>query len=258
MSTDIEKAAGPGAVVPAEEWAQMASAFDDGISDYIASQGLTMPRLRSDFGKGGKGWIDDLTGAAFDELSVVFLAMPPSRAWWEKSIDEGGGGAPDCASRVNFKARKPDDNSVMRQSDSCTDCTHAQWGANDEKPTCAESVNVLAYSPADDQFFWLRFAGTALKPLRNYVSALVARKRPPFSVLTHVTLDSATRDKLQWFVPHFAIKEELTPADVAPYRDVAEKAMQMWTSVADEMAGAAAPTGAFVDDKGDEFSEDAF
>lgn len=232
-----------------DEWAGLAT-FDDGLGAFIEHFGLSMPRLSTDFGKNGKGFVDTLTGEAINELRIVMLAVPPSRAFWLKSLDEGGdGGPPDCASRVNFREKRPDDDVPNRQSDTCTSCPHAQWGDRDpetgksERPRCAESVNVLAHDQEQDRMFWVRFAGTALKPLRDYISALQARRQPFFSCVTVVTLDERRDGKLEWLAPKFLPGEKLTPAEVQPYREVAERAMQMWASVADEMAAhAAAPT----------------
>jgi hypothetical protein len=240
-STDLATT-GSTDVATIDEWAAMAASFDDGTQTFIERFGLSMPRLRSDFGRNGKGWIDDLTGEAVDDLTIVILAMPPSRAFWIKTLDEGGsGGPPDCSSKANFRDERPDDNVPVRQSPSCRTCEHAQWIEHDdgtaERPRCAESINVLAHDATGERgMFWLRFAGTGIAPFRNYISALLARKLPAFAVETHVTLTTKTRDRLEWLVPVFQPGETLTPAEVQPYREVAEKAMQAWASIADEMA----------------------
>lgn len=223
-----------------DEWAQLAT-FDDGVMTFIEHFGLSMPRLRSDFGRNGRGWIDDLTGEVYRTLDVAILATPPSRAFWIKSLAEGGtGGPPDCASRVNFRVGRPDDNVPEQQAETCGACPHSQWPEEAEggKPRCAESVNVLAYDYDRDGMCWLRFAGTGLRPFRNYLSALLARKLPPYAVHTLVSLRDEKRDAFEWLVPVFAPGNPLSVAEVRPMREVAEKAMAMWASVADEMAAA--------------------
>jgi hypothetical protein len=225
-----------GVAIPTEDpWAELREAFDDGSKRFAEHMGLSLPRLRSDFGRNGRGWIDDLTGTVTDTLSVVLLAYPPTRAWWEKSLDEGGSGPPDCKS---WDMVRPDPASPMAQSITCATCPHSKWGDNNERPGCAQSINVIAYDTGDKQFVWLRFAGTGIDPFRRYISALASRRLPAYAVVTHITLDDEKRDKFEWKKPHFAIGDPLTPADVAPMRDVAKQAMEMWQTVAEDMAGA--------------------
>lgn len=259
----------PGALAIPEEWQALAT-FDDGQAAFVEHFGLSMPRLRSDFGKNGQGWIDDLTGEKFTELRAIFLALPPSRAFWLKTLDEGGeGGVPDCSSRVSFKVGKPDENVPSPQAESCESCPHSLWtpaeeeDGEDRRPRCIESINVLAHDVDNDTMFWLRFAGTAISPFRKYLSGLMARKLPFFSVITKVTLDERSKGKLNWLVPVFGVDEKLTPDVVLPYRQVAERAMAMWASVADELDQADRSRPKAADDQGaravaSEFDEEPF
>ena len=245
-----------GLAMPAEDpWADLRDAFDDGSALFRAHFGLTLPRLRSDFGRNGKGWVDDLTGDTHDELAIVLLAYPPSRQFWLKSIDEGTPGPPDCRS-TDMVAPLPDSPEI--QSTACAVCPHAQWGEDEAtgervKPACQESVNVVAYDTKEPrQFLWLRFAGTALKPFKNYVSALTSRGMPHFAVVTEVKLEEVKKGSLQWLVPHFSIGAELTPAEVAPLREVAQQAMQAFDQVVEEMNTTERQAGG-----GDPFSDEA-
>lgn len=236
-----EKATASGLATPAEDpWAELRGAFDDGSQLYREHFGLSLPRLRSDFGRNGRGWIDDLTGEAKDHLSIVILAYPPSRQFWLKSIDDGEPGPPDCRSldMIVPLADVPD-----KQSDFCGSCPHSEWRTNDEgervKPRCQESVNLIGYDTEVGQFCWLRFGGTALKPFGKYVSALTSRQNlPSFAVVTEITLKEESRGSMQWLVPQFAIGDALTPAEVAPLREVAERAMKAFAQVSEEMDAA--------------------
>lgn len=236
-----EKAApGPLAQPTEDPWAELRDAFDDGSKLYRDHFGLSLPRLRSDFGKNGKGWIDDLSGEAKDHLSIVILAYPPSRQFWLKGIDEGEPGPPDCRSLDMFV---PLDDVPAKQADACLSCPHSQWKADADgeriKPKCQESVNVIAFDTEVGQFCWLRFGGTALKPFGKYISALMARQNlPSYAVVTEITLKEETRGSLQWYVPIFSLGDALTPADVAPMREVAEKAMKAYEQVTEEMDAA--------------------
>lgn len=235
------KAQPAGLAQPSEDpWAEMRNAFDDGSALFRQHFGLTLPRLRSDFGRNGRGWIDDLTGEVRDHLAVVLLAYPPSRQFWLKSIDEGEAGPPDCRS-IDMVAPLPD--VPNRQADRCAECPMSQWGEDETgkrlRPRCSESVNVVAYDTVEPrQFLWLRFGGTALRPFKNYVSALTSRGLPHFAVVTEVKLEEVKDGSLQWLVPHFSIGAELTPAEVAPLREVAQQAMAAFEQVVEEMATA--------------------
>lgn len=239
---NLPKKATPGGLAqPAEDpWAELRDAFDDGSRLYREHFGLTLPRLRSDFGRNGKGWVDDLTGEAKDHLSIVILAYPPTRQFWLKSIDDGEPGPPDCRS-VDMVVPLPD--VPDRQAPACASCPHSQWRTDEEgervKPRCQESVNVIAFDTEVGQFVWLRFAGTGLKPFGKYISALASRQNlPSFAVITEVTLKEESKGSLQWLVPQFSIGDALTPDQVVPMREVAEKAMKAFELVTEEMSAA--------------------
>lgn len=234
-----------------DPWAELRNAFDDGSQAFRDHFGLSLPRLRSDFGRNGRGWVDDLTGEVRDHLAIVLLAYPPSRQFWKKSIDEGEPGPPDCRS-IDMVAPLPD--VPDRQSESCATCPMSQWGEDEAtgkrlRPRCQESVNVVAYDTVEPrQFLWLRFGGTALKPFKSYISALTSRGVPHFGVVTEVKLEEVKDGSLQWLVPHFSIGTELTPVEVAPLRDVARQAMAAFEQVSAEMDAAEAKAGPFDDD----------
>lgn len=225
-----------------DPWAELRDQFDDGSQLFKDHFGLSLPRLRSDFGKNGRGWVDDLTGEVKDHFTGVILAYPPSRQFWIKSLNDGGdGGPPDCRS---FDMAAPDPSSPEPQAKACATCPHSQWRTDDGgdrvPPPCSESVNVIAHDNEDDVFVWLRFSRTALRPFKNYVSALASRRLPLFAVVTNITLEKKKNGALEWLVPVFGMGDALTPAQVAPYREVAQFAMQTFGQVADDMAAAEA------------------
>jgi hypothetical protein len=235
-----EKAATPGQLATNEDpWAELRDAFDDGSQGFTEHFGTSLPRLRSDFGRNGKGWIDDLTNEVFDHLRIGILAYPISRQYWLKGIDEGEPGPPDCRS-LDMLAPLADSPAV--QSDLCGRCKHSQWTTTEDgarqRPGCQESVNVIAYLFDQDVYAWLRFAGTALRPFRNYISALKSRRLPAFAVMTEITLETAKRDRLEWLVPKFEIGDHLSPEQVAPMREIAKLAMETFGQVTEEMAAA--------------------
>lgn len=227
------------AVPVADQWQSLAGAFDDGTAAFINHFGLTMPRLRSDFGRNGKGWVDDLTGDTTDHLRIVILAQPPSRTFWLKSLDDGGGGRPDCKS-TNLLADRPDDNVPEPQSAKCSTCPHSQWGEAEDgspiKPACSEAVNVLAYDLDGERYVWLAFRGMSINPFQKYVSALYSRKMVPFGVETVVTLDEKEKGSLKFLVAKFAIGPALDFELATELRGVAKKAMATWQSEAEAMA----------------------
>lgn len=227
------------AVPDTDPWAELRDTFDDGSKLFKEHFGLSLPRLRSDFGRNGKGWVDDLTGEVKDHFSGVILAYPPSRQFWLKSLDEGGSGPPDCRS---IDMVGPDPSSPAVQASSCATCPHSQWTARDDgerlPPPCSESVNVIAHDNEDDVFVWLRFARTAIRPFKNYVSALAARRLPLFAVVTEIKLETKKEGSFEWLVPVFGMGETLTPDVVGPYREVAQFAMASFGQVVEEMNAA--------------------
>lgn len=238
MTQDIATT-GNGVALPTEDpWADLRAAFDDGSQRFREHIGVSLPRLRSDFGRGGKGWIDELTGESYAELDIAILAYPPQRTFWVKSLDESGGAStpPDCKS---WDMLKPDPSSPDKQAEKCSACPNSQWGSDPkggDGKACKESVAVIAYDFPRDQFLWMRFGGTALKPFKNYISALTGRRLPAFSVRTKVTLKPESEGTFQWLVPVFTITEYLKPDGVRPLREVAAVAMAAHQSVMDEMA----------------------
>lgn len=231
------------AVPSTDEWGDMAAEFDDGSEAFVEHFGLAMPRLKTDFGRNGKGWVDDLTGGSMTELRIVILAQPPSRTFWHKTIDEGGGGSiPDCKS-TNLLADAPDDNVPDPQAPKCSACQWSQWAEDLDgkriKPKCSEAVNVLAYDVPGEKFMWIPFRGTSISPYRKYVSALMSRRIPIFGVETHVTLTAEKSGSLEWLVAKFDIGGPLEPAIVRPLREMAKRAMQTWESAADDLAATA-------------------
>lgn len=227
--------------VPTEDpWAELKAAFDDGSASFREHIGLMLPRLRSDFGKNGAGWIDDLTGETFRELDITVLAFPPQRTFWLKSLDEAEGesGPPDCKS---WDMRFPDPSSPDRQAASCAECPWSKWGSDlkgGDGKACKESVAVIAYDWQNDRFVGLRFASTAMKPFRLFVSAMESRRRPVFSVRASVTLEKQTKARLEWLVPKFTVDQYLTPEDARPLREVAAVAMEAWRSALEDLAQA--------------------
>jgi hypothetical protein len=246
-----EKAPEPGALATTDDpWAELRDKFDDGSRLYREHFGLTLPRLRSDFGKNGKGWVDDLTGEAKDHLSIVILAYPPTRQYWIKSIDDGEPGPPDCRS-LDMAVPLPD--VPERQAETCAACPHSQWKTGEDgeriKPRCQETVNVIAFDTEVGQYVWLRFGGTALKPFGKYISALASRQNmPSFAIITEVALKEDRNGSLQWLVPQFSLGDALTPDQVVPMREMAEKAMKAFELVTEEMSTAERQAGGFEHD----------
>lgn len=221
-----------------EQWAEL-PAFDDGTAAFVEHFGLTAPRLKTDFGKNGSGFVDEQTGEKRDQLNLVMLAFPPSRAWWLVPLNEGGspGDPPSCYSTAGALT-VPDPDVPDRQSATCTSCEHAKW-IDGAKPACEEAVNLFVFDQDTEGYYWMRFHRTALKPFRAYVSSLLSKKKPLFSVVTKVTTAAGDKKKgFDYLVPVFAEGDALKPADVAPMREVAQSAMKQWTAVAEEMAAA--------------------
>lgn len=231
-------------------WRALGAEVDDGSEAFVGYFGLKMPRLKFD-ARPGKGFVDDLTSVSHNEIVGIIQAIPPSRSWWEKDLDETGGGQqPDCASTVNFKARKPDPGVAKPQSTSCTTCEHSRWtvgpdarhpkAAADERvpPICGEVINMLIYRLADDTYYWTRFRSTAIKPVVDYISQLSRAGKAHYGVVTRITSEEVKKGLFEWIVPKFERIADLTPLDPGyrPIREITKQAMVSFKAVAEEMA----------------------
>jgi hypothetical protein len=211
-------------IADSDEWSELPDTFA-GLDD-----GLPAPFMRPDRRGAGGFWVDDLTNQKFESLEVVLLTGRRTRAWWEADYD-GSSNPPDCRS---FDGLEPDPQSPKLQNTACVTCPHSQF-VDGKASSCRERYDVLAYDPESKAVFMTAFSGAAIKPFRRYLSSFKAKipKRPPYSVLTRITLVETKGDMGTFYVPEFSRVRELTPADVAPLLASQRSAIDAWLSWVD-------------------------
>jgi hypothetical protein len=171
---------------------------------------LVLPRLRiqqpTSKGEARPGtFVDALTGQEHGELRVTFLRVTRGRVLWVEGFDE-----PQCKSR---DGRVPDPRVEHPPSDRCTAehagrlkpvCPQAQWGPNDQKPACHETMTLLGINVADGAPFLLAVHGSALKSARKFISAVALRRRNLRDASITLRLSACDGRQGKYYVPVFA------------------------------------------------------
>lgn len=83
-----------------------------------------------------------------NEVRGVLIHFNATRSWWEKSLDDGGGGqAPDCHSVDGIR---PLDSSPKKQCDTCAACPRNKFIKDDKGKTtkeCSDKVELFLWHP---------------------------------------------------------------------------------------------------------------
>lgn len=110
----------------------------------------------------------------------VFLAIEPSRVWWEHPMGsgkaDGGDGFPDCYSRDLIA---PDPESKLVQSEKCGTCPQNQWksdirpdGERGRGKACKEVRRVFIMVEGHMSPHWMTIPPSSLKALSSYFIAV--------------------------------------------------------------------------------------
>jgi len=138
---------------------------------------------------GGVSWtVPTLDGEeSVKELTGIILHHQDVRAYWSKSIDEGGGDSPpDCAS--------PDGQVGMGDPGGpCSSCPLAKFGsATKGKGQACKQVKVLYLLPPEALLpLAVTLAPTSIKGVKQYLLRLASRAKKPQEVITAITLEKA-------------------------------------------------------------------
>lgn len=105
-----------------------------------------------------------------DNFNGILLHFNATRSWWEKSMDEGGGGnAPDCHSVDGIK---PLANSPKKQSDLCNNCPRNRFvaGENGKKSkACQDKIELFFYNPKHELPLLMRASTMNRKPVVDFI-----------------------------------------------------------------------------------------
>jgi hypothetical protein len=226
------------------------------IADFTGYEDLDpsafiIPRVKvvqptSKEGTPGKFYIN-LTGEEFDRMNVVVVKTTRGRVMWDK--DDPGADKPLCRS---FDFLRPDPAIENPPSDVCARhvvkgfkrvleqvCPMTIWN-DGERPPCDEVYNLLCLSMEEMIPFWLQAAGSSIRPVRNYVSAIALRRQKLYRFATILSLEER-REPHRYFILKFSKPIKLDDevlAEIEPFVvEIAEAGLEQ-TIRAEEAANA--------------------
>lgn len=194
-----------------------------GLEDVDASD-MSVPRLKIVHQEGK--FQDSLSNEKFDEVEVVLLGLVKQRLMWDVEVEDDA--KPLCKS-TNFDSGNPGENfpwgaSGLVQADfagglalPCENCKLKDWGSHprNDSPWCSEQHVYPLLMKVDD--VWapsiLTIQKTGIKPSRTYLSSFVRTKKPLFTKITKLSLDTNKRGSVVYSVPKFAAVGETEPGD---------------------------------------------
>lgn len=127
----------------------------------------------------------------------VILDYRDTRAWWEKELGNGGGGAPpDCSSEdAEHGNGRYGIASDENPSGKCTSCPMSQWGTkgNGGRGQACRSVRqVFLLRDAELMPTLLALPPSSQRPFRKYILGLASTGISPYEVVTTFELAKAT------------------------------------------------------------------
>lgn len=125
-----------------------------------------------------------------EEIEGIIIHHRDTRAFWSKSIDEGGGGQPpDCFSEDMF-------NGSGDPGGPCAECPHNKWGSEPKagRGKACKELKILYVLPKGRSFlpFVFILPPTSLKPMQNYLLGLASEAIRSDTVTTTLKLKEAT------------------------------------------------------------------
>ena len=154
-------------------------------------------------------------------IGVVFVrANMHAKTFYLKKYSDGDsdGARPDCYS---FDGKEPSPNSENPQAKKCAICPHNQWGSRTSEDgegkgkACQDNARIAVSQPDSIEPMLLRVPPASLKPLREMLKIIAARKIPYNAVVVKLGFDREAPSPKLTFKP-----VGLLPDDV--YRTVSE------------------------------------
>lgn len=126
-------------------------------------------------------------------FSGILIHVDPQRAWWEKGLEEAGGGQmPDCFSR-NLVA--PDKDCGKPQSDTCASCQYNAFGSDAKGGRgkgCKEMRRLFFLPEGKMDAHVMTVPPSSLKALKSYFTFLAEHKvSRPQMVITKFSVKQA-------------------------------------------------------------------
>lgn len=151
-----------------------------------------------------------------DKFSGVILFKIHNRMWYENKDDDSKR-PPDCSSRDAITGSLPRDNKTGRFGD-CRSCSLSQLIRLDDKTVkaspCGEKVRLLVLMDGSSIPYVLSAPTKSLREVSDYMSILVARGLPYFSVRTQFSLVHNSKGQMEWNELKMANTGVLTKEDL--------------------------------------------
>lgn len=180
-----------------------------------------LTRIKMPTGGGLKWTVPSIRGEQnLEELEGIIIHQRDTRAYWEKNIDEGGGGQPpDCASEDGYTG-------VGKPGGNCAECPMNKWGTEKKagRGKACKELKIVYVLPKGRQFLPYVFIlpPTSLKPMQNYFLGLASEGIRSDTVRTRFRLKEAVNQggtKYAQVDPRLPEKDaELTPDEVEAIR----------------------------------------
>lgn len=196
------------------------------IRTNIGPSGISMgnlTRVKVPSGEGPYAWtVTTIRGPQmYEVVEGIIIHQRDARAYWAKSIDEGGSGQPpNCMSEDMY-------NGKGNPGGPCAECKFNEWGSaigKDDKETrgkACKEVKILYLLPKGRAFLPYVFIlpPTSLKAATNYLLGLASEAMFAEQVITGISLKEAQNsDGVKHAVAEFKLGKELSKAEVAVVR----------------------------------------
>lgn len=206
-----------------EQYANAAITDIPGFEEFDKAD-LVMPRYRlvqgtskdiPDKNKRLGHWWNQVEAISTPTLKAVVLRFKHSRVFFEPGNFTG-----DSVQCQSNDGRVP----VARFSgvfaQTCENCPNANWGDNGEKPLCSMGYTFLCVDVASGMPFMMTWSGTAVKLARQFITAMIGKKRPSYSLVCTFESKYIEEERGSWYVPTFAIEPMTDPTMVAPFEQM--------------------------------------
>lgn len=154
-----------------------------------------LTRIKIPTGGGAKWTVPGIRGEqSLEEIEGIIIHQRDARAYWEKSIDDGGGGQPpDCSSEDGY-------NGQGTPGGACAECKFNVWGSalgkdgNPSRGKRCKELKILYVLPKGRAFLPHVFIlpPTSIKPMATYFLGLASEAIRADSVTTVLKLKEAT------------------------------------------------------------------
>jgi hypothetical protein len=193
------------------------------IETNVGPSGINMSnltRIKIPTGGGAKWNVPSIRGEqTIEELEGIIIHQRDARAYWEKNIDEGGGGQPpDCVSEGGY-------NGIGDPGGACAECKFNVWGSEKKvgRGKACKELKIIYFLPKGKAFLPYVFIlpPTSIKPISTYFLGLASEAIRCDSVCTVLKLKETTNQagiKYAQVDPRLAKDGELSDAEIQVVR----------------------------------------